>query len=521
MRTLIAVSLVCAFFLAENASAQFIDQGFGAGFSYGATEGNTEANNGRINYIARGFLRQGFMPHLVAELGLASGRVNGSDFESRIHPVDLRLLYSPFDLGTTNIFIYAGAGVMHVGHYYLQYEEHRHQGDEVWQGVVPVGLGLQAIMHEDIALEISGGWHYVLGDELNTMVSGANDEFWTLNFGLTLVGEGGGADSDGDGLTNKEERQLGTDPRNPDTDGDGLTDGAEVRTHATDPLNHDTDGDGLTDGNEVHGSKTDPLKADTDGDGLGDGAEVNTHKTQPTVADTDRDGLNDGDEINRHKTDPLLADTDKDGLADGAEVNTHKTNPLKPDTDGDTLTDGAEVNQHSSNPLVVDTDGDGLDDAEEVNKVRSRPDMADTDKGTVDDGVEVKRGTDPLDRSDDVQLQAEVGKALVLDGIVFNTGSAEILPESEEILQKAYNTLRFNPDIVVEIHGHTDSRGSRALNQRLSRQRAESVRDWLVTKGIVASRLSAKGFGPDRPAASNATEEGRQANRRIEFVRTR
>ncbi len=521
MRTFSALTFLCALLAGFEASAQFIDQGFGAGFSYGATEGNTEVNNGRINYIARGYLRQGLMSHFVAELGLASGRVNGSDFESRIHPVDLRLLFSPFDLGDFNTYLYAGAGVMHVGHYETRSDVHRHQGEDAWQGVIPVGLGLQFMMRENIAFEIYGGFHYVLGDKLNLIESGVNDEFWTLNFGLTMVGEGGDVDSDGDGLTNREERGLGTDPRNPDTDGDGLKDGAEVRTHGTNPLVHDTDGDGLNDGQEVHGSQTDPLKPDTDGDGLTDGAEVNTHKTQPTVADTDRDGLNDGDEINRHKTDPLVADTDKDGLADGAEVTKHKTDPLKPDTDGDSLTDGDEVNQYSCNPLMLDTDSDGLGDADEVKKYRTRPDQADTDKGTVDDGVEVKRGTDPLDRKDDVQLKAEVGKALVLEGIVFNTGSAEILPESEDILQKAYNTLRFNPEIIVEIHGHTDNKGSRSLNMRLSRQRAESVKAWLINKGVDAARLGSKGFGPDKPAATNATEEGRQINRRIEFVRTK
>ena len=506
--------------LTLSSQAQYVHQGFGAGFSYGATLGNTEANNGRINYIARGYLRQGVIPHFAAELGLGSGRINGSDFESRVHPVDVRVLFSPFDLGTSNVYLYAGAGAMHVGHYELRNDVHRHQGTDVWQGVLPVGLGLQFLMTPNIAFEMYGGFHYVLGDEVNSVVSGANDEFWTLNFGLTWV-ESGNADSDGDGLTNREERELGTDPRNPDTDGDGLKDGEEVRSYSTDPRIPDTDGDGLNDGQEVNGSKTDPLKPDTDGDGLTDGAEVNTHKTQPTVADTDRDGLGDGAEINTHKTDPLVADTDKDGLADGAEVNTHRTNPLNPDTDGDTLTDGDEVNRYSSSPLKIDTDDDGLGDAEEVNTIHSRPDMADTDKGTVPDGVEVKRGTNPLDRSDDIHLETEVGKALVLEGILFNTGSAEILPASEEILQKAYNTLRFNPEVTVEIHGYTDNRGSQNLNKRLSKDRAESVRQWLINKGIDASRIGAKGFGPANPVAPNTTEEGRQQNRRIEFFRTK
>ena len=132
-----------------------------------------------------------------------------------------------------------GAGIMHVNHFEIRRDQVLHKGEEVWQGVAPLGLGLQFLMTESITFEMYGGYHYVFGDELNSTVSGANDEFWTLNFGLTMV-ESGNLDSDGDGLTNREERELGTDPRNPDTDGDGLSDGAEVKSHGTDPRVADT-----------------------------------------------------------------------------------------------------------------------------------------------------------------------------------------------------------------------------------------------------------------------------------------
>src|SRR5216683_3821885 len=81
-----------------------------------------------------------------------------------------------------------------------------------------------------------------------------------------------GQDTDGDGLTNLQEFQLGTDPRNPDTDGDGVSDGEEVR-RGTNPLTPDTDGDGLTDAEEIR-LGTNPLNPDTDGDGIPDGVEV-------------------------------------------------------------------------------------------------------------------------------------------------------------------------------------------------------------------------------------------------------
>jgi len=172
----------------------------------------------------------------------------------------------------------------------------------------------------------------------------------------------GQEDTDGDGLTNSEEVQLGTDPLNPDTDGDGLGDGEEVKTFTTNPLAPDTDSDGLGDGDEVHNRRTDPLNPDTDADKLMDGDEI-TRNTDPLNPDTDADLLNDGDEVTRG-TDPLRPDTDQDGLNDGAEVSIG-TDPLKPDTDNDLLLDGQE-NQNCPHPLNPDTDGDGITDGRDL-----------------------------------------------------------------------------------------------------------------------------------------------------------
>ncbi|MFZ5475168.1 MAG: thrombospondin type 3 repeat-containing protein, partial [Myxococcota bacterium] len=156
-------------------------------------------------------------------------------------------------------------------------------------------------------------------------------------------------DTDGDGLDNDDEMDLGTDPADADTDGDGLGDGEETDTWGTDPADADTDDDGLDDGTEVDGG-TDPLVEDTDGGGTGDGVETEVDGTDPTdpaddvehVVDTDSDGLTDEEEA-ALGTDPLDADTDDDGLDDGTEVDDTDTDPLDADTDDDGLDDGTEI----------------------------------------------------------------------------------------------------------------------------------------------------------------------------------
>ncbi|MBX2799533.1 MAG: hypothetical protein KTR31_17790, partial [Myxococcales bacterium] len=198
-------------------------------------------------------------------------------------------------------------------------------------------------------------------------------------------------DADGDGLSNHEEQEGGTDPLNPDTDGDGLDDGVEGG-----PDGPDSDGDGVVDALDP-----DPdTWLDRDGDGLSDAVEA-VLGTDPDVADTDGDGLSDGMEVGLTHTDPLDADTDGDGLRDGAEWNTHSTDPLDADTDGDGLQDGSEVNDHGTDPVRADSDSDGLTDAEEIVEHGTDPLDPDTDGGGVRDGVEVWRGTDPLDDTDD------------------------------------------------------------------------------------------------------------------------
>ena len=262
-------------------------------------------------------------------------------------------------------------------------------------------------------------------------------------------------DSDGDGVSDEQEKEDGTDPNNPDTDGDGLTDKQEIdgsensfdedgnKTSEsgkdgapTDPNNPDSDGDGLTDGTETQ-IGTDPNNPDTDGDDHNDGDEIKDNKdpkdpnsfpgddtdtdgdgvpdvqeekdgTDPNNPDTDGDGLTDGEE-KEHGTDPKNPDTDGDGVNDGDEVK-DGTDPKNKDTDGDGLTDGEEK-EHGTDPTKPDTDGDGLKDKEEVEGSKNPhkenksdpegapgntdPTKADTDGDGLSDRTEIEIGTDP------------------------------------------------------------------------------------------------------------------------------
>ncbi len=112
----------------------------------------------------------------------------------------------------------------------------------------------------------------------------------------------------------------------------------------------------------------------------------------------------------------------------------------------------------------------------------------------------------------------EIGKPVILKNIYFDFDKAELLPASLPELEKLRNFLETQNDTKIQITGHTDSIGTAQKNTELSRQRAESVVKYLTQKGISATRLRAEGLGESKPIQSNEKEEGRQQNRRVEFV---
>lgn len=112
----------------------------------------------------------------------------------------------------------------------------------------------------------------------------------------------------------------------------------------------------------------------------------------------------------------------------------------------------------------------------------------------------------------------EVGAKVVLENIYFQTGKAVLRPESNDALDQVLRFLENNPAMKIEISGHTDNTGSLRINQKLSRERAKSVVTYLVGKGIPDAMLVYEGYADSEPVASNDNPEGREQNRRVEFM---
>ncbi|MBP7148551.1 MAG: OmpA family protein [Acidobacteria bacterium] len=241
------------------------------------------------------------------------------------------------------------------------------------------------------------------------------------------------------------------------------------------------------------------------------------------------------------------SDGDGDGVFDGLDKcpDTTKGWPVDasgctPDADGDGVVDpldkcpntprGTKVD---ANGCPVDSDGDGVTDDKDRCPGTARGVKVDANGCPLDsdgDGV-----TDDKDRCPDTPRGTKVDangcpeqkkeaplftpekRTLVLEGVYFDTDKATLKPESVTVLDRVAASLRDWPEVRVEVGGHTDSRGSNSHNQKLSEARAQAVRDYLVDKGIDASRITAKGYGEGSPIDNNNTEEGRQKNRRVEL----
>ena len=116
----------------------------------------------------------------------------------------------------------------------------------------------------------------------------------------------------------------------------------------------------------------------------------------------------------------------------------------------------------------------------------------------------------------------ETARGLIvnLSDVLFDTGSANLKPGAREKLARISGILMAHPGLQVDVEGHTDSVGAEGYNQRLSEQRSDSVRAYLIRQGIAPAAVATSGFGESNPVASNTTAAGRQQNRRVELIVT-
>jgi outer membrane protein OmpA-like peptidoglycan-associated protein len=314
---------------------------------------------------------------------------------------------------------------------------------------------------------------------------------------------------------------------------------------------------------------------DGDKDGVGDkldrcpatpvGKTVDLNGCSASQRDGDHDGVN--DEVDRcdatgfgENVDPSgcaesQKDDDHDGVMNAADqcagteqgqsVNGSGCSASQRDEDGDGVSDATDQCPNTPagdavNPngcfLERDTDGDNVPDkrdrcpntpagvAADANGCPiAVPDQRDTDGDNVPDARDRCPDTpkgEAADANGCTILFHKGTRSVILRGVNFLPGRATLTPQAREILRDVASQLVENPQYKVQVSGHTDIRGSRARNLRLSLARARTVETFLEANGVPPAQVSAKGFGPDVPIASNKTAAGRARNRRVELNRT-
>ncbi len=322
----------------------------------------------------------------------------------------------------------------------------------------------------DPFVEIGGGYTWVNDIGAGTVNGGIGINFWfTENVGLTLQSSFKNAFEDY-GVTHFQHLA-----------------GLSIKFGGT-----DTDGDGIYDKDdacpEVAGLEAFNGCPDADGDGIEDSKDSCPNeagsKEMNGCPDADGDGVADKDD----------ACPNEAGLAALAGC---------PDADGDGVADKDDSCPNEAGPSEnkgcpwPDTDGDGV-----LDKDDKCPDVA----GTV-----ANAGCPEV--TEEVQKQLNDYARTIL----FDTGKSSIKAESTSVMVDIITILKEYPNAKFTVEGHTDSVGSAKLNQSLSESRALSVKEFLVEKGIEEFRLSAVGYGEDKPMATNNTKTGRAQNRRVEI----
>jgi outer membrane protein OmpA-like peptidoglycan-associated protein len=410
-------------------------------------------------------------------------------------------------------------------------------------GSVYLGAGYERLAYRGALAFDDNGFHAVLGDRLSlggrtalriegrgayvptTRAPGFTGKALNLSVtaGLSVFAFGGAPrDADKDGVADRRDRCADT-PTGAmvdaagcpgDGDGDKVLNGLDAcpdtpggATVDARGCPSDGDNDGVFDGIDV--CPATPLGAVVDGNGC--------------PVDSDGDKVFDG--LDRCPGTPAGAVVGADGC------------PL--DADGDKVFDGldqcpdtpagAEVDARGC-AVVVDSDGDGVGDPSDRcanTPAGTRVDTSGCPEDADGDGVlnaldrcpGTSRGTRVDAIGCPILFEVVEGRArpVVLRGVTFQSGRSALTPASFTALDEVAASLVANPQVRIEIAGHTDSTGTRAKNVTLSLARAQAVRAYLATKGVAPARMVARGYGPDQPVAPNRTLAGRAQNRRVEL----
>lgn len=238
---------------------------------------------------------------------------------------------------------------------------------------------------------------------------------------------------------------------------------------------------------------------DSDGDGVADYLDRCPNTPKEAIGHVDAQGC------------PL--DSDKDGIPDyldrcpgtpeGATVD---ENGCELDSDGDGVPDWRDECPRTRKEAIGHVDAKGCDLDSDHDGV---PDWQDECPHTP--GIKENKGCPEVKR----EIRQLLKKAM--QGIEFETARATIRPSSYSLLDEIAQQFIENPSFIIEVQGHTDNTGKADKNMTLSQDRANAVRDYLIGKGVPAERMTARGYGQDKPIADNSTKAGRAKNRRVEF----
>lgn len=484
--------LLCAvLLLAITTQSQTRDRKWNIGFHGGLTQYNGDRGQ---NFYATDQAAYGFASvsvsrflgkHFDASLFLTRGELgnvepltswsppnDNNHFLVRLNTANLVLRYNILsDRYVLRPYIYAGAGV-------IMHERYQSVKNERYDYALPsFGGGLNIRITPVISLQLQESFMYTTADDIDGDVNAANDGYLYHTAGLTF-NLGKKKDEDKDGVADRNDKCPNTPP------------GVAVDKTGC-PLDRDFDGvadyiDECPDAAGVASLKGCP---DKDMDGIAD-----KNDRCPDVfgtielkgcPDTDKDGVADIDDkcpdtkLN-YKVDATgcALDNDKDGLVNEED--------LCPDLAGPLALKGCP-----------DTDGDGVSDLN---------DRCPNVKGTI-----ANKGCPEIAKEDVKKI------TMIASKIYFETNSAKLKKVSNTQLDALVEILKRYDGANLVIEGHTDNVGEDAYNMELSQKRTESVKEYLMSKGILESRLTAVGYGETRPIGDNTKATGRTQNRRVEL----